>query len=174
MKLLNLLVKSKNKKSLNNFFIFFYKNIFSIKHFFFIKNIFIKKNKKTTITILKSPHVNKIAQEQFEIKYISKQIYIYTIHPFKLTIFLKKLKIFVFSDITIKIKLIHNKKKRNTINKNFFDVNNYYSNKLNYQQNHNKIQNCELDKKNVLNNNLTLISTDSKKMLQIFDVYGKY
>jgi ribosomal protein S10 len=178
MKTLNLLISSKNKKSLNNFFKIFYKNFLITNYNFIVKKKLKKKIKKTTITLLKSPHVNKTAQEQFEIKYAYKQLEIYTPKLFKFLIFLKKLKIFIFPDINIKIKLIHNKKKINMINKNIFNFDKYYNTQL-FSQQFNKIQIYETkkNKKKLINNinkNLISKSINSKKILNLFDLYGKY
>ena len=124
MKTLNLLISSKNKKSLDNFLKIFNEK-FSIIDSTFIKKNYQKKLKKTVITILKSPHVNKTAQEQFEIRYLSRQIQIYTLRIFKFLIFLKKLKIYLFPSIHIKIKIVHNKKQTTLINKRIFNLDNY-------------------------------------------------
>lgn len=176
MKTLNLLISSKNKKTLNNFLNIFNEK-FSIIDSTFIKKNYQKKSKKTIITILKSPHVNKTAQEQFEIIYTSKQIQVYTSHLFKFLIFLKKLKIYLFPNIHIKIKIVHNKKKIGLINKRIFNLDNYHY-KLFFLTNLNKIQNNNVkrNKLELLNkiNEATLKSIDSQKMLKLFDTYGKY
>ena len=101
MKTFNLIVKSKNKSIINDFVYFFIEcllyNSNSLKKQF--KN---KKNKKK-IVILKSPHVNKQAQEQFEYHMFSKQIKIYSFHILKFLIFLKKIQLKLFPDIKFKI-----------------------------------------------------------------------
>ena len=61
MKKFDLIVKSKNKNILNNFFLFLKENNLNQ-----IQKCFPKKTKYNRLTILKSPHVNKKAQEQFE------------------------------------------------------------------------------------------------------------
>lgn len=64
-------LKSLHKDSLNLYKNFLSKTLQSIKINFSICNLPKKKNR---ITLLKSPHVNKSAREQFEIKYYSTVI----------------------------------------------------------------------------------------------------
>ena len=61
-------IKSLHKESLNYIYNFFRHNTKKIKVEFSIINLPKKKNR---ITLLKSPHVNKSAREQFEIRYYS-------------------------------------------------------------------------------------------------------
>jgi small subunit ribosomal protein S10 len=64
-------IKSLHRDSLNLYINFLTKTLQSIKINFSICNLPKKKNR---ITLLKSPHVNKSAREQFEIKYSSTVI----------------------------------------------------------------------------------------------------
>ena len=64
-------IKSLHRDSLNLYINFLIKTLQSIKINFSICNLPKKKNR---ITLLKSPHVNKSAREQFEIKYYSTVI----------------------------------------------------------------------------------------------------
>jgi len=106
-------IKTKNKNSLINFLKFFYyilqldinKSILLIK-----QSKKIKKIKK--FNILKSPHVNKKARESFEYCTFNVQVMLYVFDYKKLTHILKKIKLNLFSDIKIKIKVL--------INHNFF------------------------------------------------------
>jgi small subunit ribosomal protein S10 len=59
-------IKSLHRDSLNLYKKFLSKTLQSIKINFSICSLPIKRNR---ITLLKSPHVNKSAREQFEIKY---------------------------------------------------------------------------------------------------------
>ena len=109
---INLKILSKNKKSLQKFlkvFLFFCKKN---KINFFIK-YFSKKQKTHIFTILKSPHVNKKAQEQFEYRLFSKQLNIFSFQILKFIITLKKVQTKLFPDIKINIKFILNTKKLN-------------------------------------------------------------
>jgi len=173
VKTLNLIITTKNKKSLNNFLFFFYKNT-SINCNYIAKT-FQKKLKKTVITILKSPHVNKTAQEQFEIRYISKQLTIATPQMFKFLIFLKKLKMSLFPDIKIKIKSIINNQHQQILIRKKFNMDNFAI--TNLLKNNYKIQNMKLKQNKLIIANLNniLFSTfcDSKKLLKVLDVYGK-
>jgi len=133
---INIYLYSKNYNSLKIFFSLFYKlcqnNMFQIK---VISIQYQKKKRKKKFTILKSPHVNKIAQEHFEYCLYKKQISIYSSNIFKIFIILKKIQLKLFSDIKIKIKflLINEKSKNNSnfslhLNKKFFKLNldNYF------------------------------------------------
>jgi ribosomal protein S10 len=109
---INLKISSKNKESLKKFlkvFLFFCKKN---KINFFIK-YFSQKQKTHIFTILKSPHVNKKAQEQFEYRLFSKQLNIFSFQILKFIITLKKIQTKLFPDIKIKIKFILNTKKLN-------------------------------------------------------------
>jgi ribosomal protein S10 len=174
MKTLNLLISSKSNKSLNNFLNVFNKNLLIVRSTF-VKKTFKKRLKKTVITILKSPHVNKNAQEQFEIKYLTRQLLVSTADSKKFLIFIKKLKTFLFPDIYIKIKLFTNKKKSNLNNRNLFNIDNYYSNLVGVHI-LNRIQNNLAGNKKILLNNINkkLIIVNSPKILKFFDAYGKF
>ena len=106
-------LKSKNIKSL----IFFF-NV--LKKFNISKNI--KKlyttKKIKRIAILKSPHVNKTAQQHFEYRLYLKKIYVKNLQIFKLLIILKKIKINLCCDVLINIKFIINDNNFNKKNTN--------------------------------------------------------
>ena len=92
-------VTAKNKNSLNNF-LFFIKTLkYPIK---IIKNSF-KYKKKKFLTVLKSPHVNKDAQEQFEFKFYSKEIMLWSPQIKILFLVLKKIVKTDFSGIQVKV-----------------------------------------------------------------------
>nr|YP_009115283.1 ribosomal protein S10 [Berkeleya fennica]AJA05804.1 ribosomal protein S10 [Berkeleya fennica] len=86
MKSYHLIVQSRNRKSISTFFPFFLSSIQNL-NFNIIQKYFEKKRKKKILTILKSPHVNKKAQEQFEFRYYSKQITLHSTQNFKHLIF---------------------------------------------------------------------------------------
>ena len=99
--LLILTIKSKNKKShvimyncLNNFFIF-------------QKKIVLKKIKTSKITLLKSPHIHKKAQQHFEQK-LHKTTIIFVINSFTIFLLLKKLIDNIFLDNYINYKYVYN------------------------------------------------------------------
>jgi ribosomal protein S10 len=90
-----------------------------------IKKYFKKKNKKSVLTILKSPHVNKTAQEQFEFKFSSKQFLIKpTTKNLKFILLLKKLESNLFPDTKIILKFISNRKLKKK-NSKIFNINNF-------------------------------------------------
>jgi len=114
-------VYAKEKTTLQNFFIFFTKlNVFNLN---FTKKIQ-KKNKHKFITILKSPHVNKTAQEQFEYKFFSSQFVFYPNDLFLSFIILKQVLKKAFPGLKIKILCNFDKKKQIKKLLNFLDPNN--------------------------------------------------
>ena len=60
-------------------------------------------------TVLKSPHVNKTAQTQFEQRLYKNQLTVYSSNYLKLIYFIKYFSEKNFSDVKFKIKLIKNK-----------------------------------------------------------------
>jgi hypothetical protein len=124
-----------------------------------IQKFFYKKEKQTFISILKSPHVNKSAQEQFEIRNTSSQITIKTTQPSKLLIMLKKIKVNLFPDINIKLKLIFNQKTQNSLKQKFFNIDNFRL----------KIFSKVKNKKIKIE---TIKSNSGSRILSLFDVYG--
>jgi ribosomal protein S10 len=100
MKPCNVTIVSNNFNSIQKFFLFFFYN--KKINFNTIKKYFQKKKKKKTLTILKSPHVNKTAQEQFEYRIYSKQITIYSSQNFQYLVFLKKINAHLFPDVKVK------------------------------------------------------------------------
>jgi hypothetical protein len=161
MKSINLILTTKNLNSLKKFLIFFKTNkIFN--NIDFIEQITIKKKK--FFTILKSPHVNKKAQEQFEIFFFSKQLKITTTQAFKFLIILKYIKNFIFADIHFKIKFYYKNLKKNKFYKknfNFDKFKNFYF----YENLTNK------------NKHYNLFFEDnflkSKSLLKLLELYGK-
>ena len=70
-----------------------------------------KKNKHKFVTILKSPHINKTAQEQFEYKFFTSQIVLYSTDLFFCYVVIKR--IFKKGFPGLKIKLLHSFDKKN-------------------------------------------------------------
>ena len=103
-------IKSKNYSSLQKFLNFFYFKSFQKKKIVAFKNMQHYKPKKKVFTILKSPHVNKTAQEQFEYRLHTKKLKVYSSQFFLFLVFLKKIKFNLFADLDFKIELILNKK----------------------------------------------------------------
>ena len=93
-------VQTKNYNSLKMFskllLTYFFKN--NVKN---VKYSPLKK-KKTIFSLLKSPHVNKTAQEQFEFKYSKRKLVISSVNFFKTLLIFKKIYSAIFFDIKIK------------------------------------------------------------------------
>ena len=105
----NLKIKSKNKVSLIQFLRFFvlvssYKNLGLQTNLKYFNN----SKQKKIITVLKSPHVNKKSQEQFEFNLKSKQICLKSGQVFKLIVLVKKLQKITNFDLKISVKFIFN------------------------------------------------------------------
>jgi ribosomal protein S10 len=94
-------IESKSKKHLEDFLIFFLK---SFKNYNLINKVLPNKKKRKILTILKSPHVNKKAQEQFQVNIYSKKINLYSTQNKIALLFLKKISSTVFSNVKIQIK----------------------------------------------------------------------
>lgn len=164
MKTFNLIITSKNKNSINNFIALFNKNKFDI-----IQKYSQKKNKKKRLTILKSPHVNKKAQEQFENKILKKQLTIQITKSYKYLIFLKKLNYNLFPDINIKVQYRKNLK---LLPLKIFYPNNFKFNKyINLKSFNTKNLNQQKENKKSYR---TLIAKKTNLLLKIFDIYGEF
>lgn len=109
---ININFSSKNLKSLNLCLTFFLKLVNSkrvkIKIFKKVKPI---RKTDTEFTILKSPHVNKTAQEQFKSELFNYKLYIsYNFQFVKLLFIIKQLNTKIFVDVNLVLKFILNKK----------------------------------------------------------------
>ena len=71
--------------------------------------VILNSKKRDVITVLKSPHVNKTAQEQFEYRLYSKKILINSFKPSIFLLVLKKIKSFSFPGISLKVIGVCNK-----------------------------------------------------------------
>ena len=120
-------VSSKDNENLKNFLLFIYK----FKNNNLIIKYFPKQKIKKFVGVLKSPHVYKSAQEQFEFRIHTKILSINSEQHFKFLYFLKKVQnnLFpfvnlqiksVFEDKTAKLNLKSNKLNPNRINIKFF------------------------------------------------------
>lgn len=132
MKTLLLTASSLNEKSLNNFLIMLKENfknnqtnIIKIGRFLDNKKIF---------TILKSPHVNKTAQEQFEKREKILQIFLISENFNKTIVSIKNILNTIFYDIKFSIKYFTNNNSNtnnvsNVLKNTNFKI--YYPNKIN-------------------------------------------
>jgi ribosomal protein S10 len=165
----NITLYSKNKKSLN-YFLKFLKHNLKIQNtqiFLKFKN---KKNKKKKITVLKSPHVYKTAQEQFEYKIYSIKISFYSYRTKKYLVVLKRIKNQLFPDIKINIegsiKNRQNLVRRTPLNPNSFTFNLFKFNFINQKLGIKKLKNSG---SNVENKNLL---HKTSHYLRLLDWYG--
>jgi ribosomal protein S10 len=160
---------SKNKISIKIFFKVLNKVLQNFKN---VKKCLKKKRKIKILTILKSPHVNKNAQEQFETRFYFSQINVrYSPKNLQFLIFLKKLKNYVFSDIKIKIEFLINKSLVKKTQTKLLNPNNF-----NLQFFNKKIKNSSIKKsKDQKYNNCFKKNNRFKQiqyLLKIFDTYG--
>jgi len=125
------------------------------------KSLFKKVVKRKVITVLKSPHVNKRAQEQFEFRFYRAQISLLSYRYMLLLVFLKYLKTTVlFSDVHFKVRLnINNSRYYNKV-LDILNPNNFYL--TDYLELKDKVN---LDKEKGLLLNIPYY-------LMLFDLYG--
>jgi ribosomal protein S10 len=69
-----------------------------------------QKQKRKIFTTLRSPHVNKTAQEQIEFRLFSKRIKIFSFQILKFLVLIKKIQMKLSPDIEIQIKFVLNNK----------------------------------------------------------------
>lgn len=138
-------ISAKEKKGISDFITFISKT----KLFKFVTvNQIPKKKKRKFVTILKSPHVNKTAQEQFEFKFYNRQFFIFSAKPFISFFILKKIKNSTFSGINLEIKCLFEKTKitkhlLSILNPDNLDLNlKYYDNKINHINNYLNLLDC--------------------------------
>jgi ribosomal protein S10 len=100
-------ISSKDKGSLKRFLEF----ILRLKSLNLLISHFPKHQRKKFITVLKSPHVNKSAQEQFEYRIFTKKLLVNSPQALKFFSTIKKAKNASFPGIDLKIKGVFEKKK---------------------------------------------------------------
>ena len=120
-------IKSFNYQSIKNFL----KVITCLNLNFLLKirsnTVSITRNPKVTLyTLLKSPHVNKTAQEQFKKQIYKKNLVLFSAVQLKFLIILKKIQITLFPDIAFTVKLLLNKKSLKTMFRRTLKINNSF------------------------------------------------
>lgn len=112
MHYIKLKVTSKNNESL----LYLYNHLFSRTDLTCNFNVLKKKFKTATvkkrITLLKAPHINKSAQEHFEIRYYNEEYYIQVTNYVKFLKYIKKLRDDKLVDTKFKISLLTGNKKQ--------------------------------------------------------------
>lgn len=162
---------SKDKESLNSFFKFLKHNL-KTQSIQTPLNFIKKKTAKKKITVLKSPHVNKTAQEQFEYTIYSIKISFYSYRTKKYLIVLKRIKNQLFPDINIKIDVEGSIKNRQTfissfsLNPNNFTFSLYKFNSMNQKLN------IKVLKKNGQNIKRKNLLQKTSHYLKLLDLYG--
>lgn len=123
-------IYSKNLNSIKNF-LEFIENKMSLKKLKikFFKRFYENASKKKKLTILKSPHVNKTAQEQFEHKTYKKKLICFTEQPFLFLMIFKILRFKYFSDVYILINFKSDLVQSTKLLKKSFNFKNNYSTK---------------------------------------------
>lgn len=167
MKPYHFIILSKNRSSIDKFLTFFQNNI--EPNFNVVKKNFQQKKRKKKLTLLKSPHVNKTAQEQFEYRIFSKQISMYLDKHLKSLVLLKKLKTDLFPDVKIKVIFPINHSNTEKLRTNILNPNNF---KGNFYGN----IKCKNDKSISIEktrNDVTSLVQKSQKILRVIDVFGE-
>ena len=99
---------STDNNSLQKFVKFLTEKICKTKNACIIVNSSSKeKMVKTKFTVLKSPHVNKTAQEQFEIRNYGHHLSIYSYQTLFLLVILKRINKSLYRDLKMKISITH-------------------------------------------------------------------
>ena len=159
-------VSCKDKRILEKFMRVFV-NIKSLP--IFIKP-FPRHKRKKFITILKSPHVNKTAQEQFEYRFFSKHFLVFSPKSRTLFLLLKKLKNLSFSGIKLEVKGMFQKTIVDKHTLKLVNPDNIVLEKTYLTQKDFKKDKTKTDVSEFLPNQLDL----SKKYIQSFDSYGEF
>ena len=140
--IITLKISSSNYNSLENFSKILVDKLHTIKNIkFSVSGMTNKKKTKNKFTVLKSPHINKKAREQFEIRNYTKTLNIYSYQTLLLLFVVKRIKIGSFSEIKLKINLKYNLSQLHKHLKSNFNLNNSFSNKLSFERNQYKINN---------------------------------
>jgi ribosomal protein S10 len=166
----NLVLYSKNKESLE-YFLKFLKHNLKIqriqKPLSYVKN----KRKKKKITVLKSPHVNKTAQEQFEYTIYSIKITFYSYRTKKYLILLKRIRNQLFPDIKINVEG-YIKNKQNFIRRVSLNPNNFTFNlpKLNYANQLSNFRELKSTSTHIKNKNLLRKTSHYLKLLNLYGI----
>ena len=123
-----------------------------------------QKQKRKVFTTLKSPHVNKTAQEHLEYRLFSKRINIFSFQILKFLVLMKKIQMKLCPDIKIQIKFVLNNKiikktKLVSLNPNNYKINSLFFYKEKDIDSINRVQ--KFNKTQILS------------YLKLFDLYGE-
>jgi small subunit ribosomal protein S10 len=135
--IITLKMSSSNYNSLENFSKLLIDKLHTIENIkFSVIGTINKKKYKNKFTVLKSPHVNKKAREQFEIRNYTKILNIYSYQSLLLLFVLKRIKTNTFSEVKLKLDLNYNLGQLHKHLKSNFNLNSVFLNKLNFEGNH--------------------------------------
>ena len=157
-------ISCKDKRILKIFLRFFTK----IKFLPFFLKSFSKHEKRKVVTVLKSPHVNKTAQEQFEYRLYSKHFLIHSFKPFTFFLLIKKLKNLSFPGLNLEVKGFLGKDKTQNQLLQIVDPDNII-----LKSAHFLFLRKPFLKKTRYKKNYNSEFFFSKKYLQLFDLYGE-
>ena len=134
--IITLKISSSNYNSLENFSKILVDKLHTIENMkFSVIGVTNKKKTKNKFTVLKSPHVNKKAREQFEIRNYTKILNIYSYQTLLLLFVIKRIKVSSFSEVKLKIDLKYNLAQLQKHLKSNFNSNSSFLNKLNLKGN---------------------------------------
>lgn len=123
-----------------------------------------QKQKRKVFTTLKSPHVNKTAQEHIEYRLFSKRINLFSFQILKFLVLVKKIQMKLCPDIEIQIKFVLNNKitkktKLVSLNPDNYKINSFFFLKKKDIDLINKVQKFN--------------ETQILSYLKLFDLYGE-
>ena len=165
-------ISCKHQRILKKFLHFFTK----LESFPIVIKSFPKSEKRKFVTVLKSPHVNKTAQEQFEYRYYSRHLLVRSFKPLTFFLFLKKLKNLSFPGINFEVKSFFDKNKTHKQVLLIISPDNIILKKITDQQDMNENR-LKLNSQPF--NSVVTLKDDksylvlSKRYMQLFDLYGE-
>lgn len=165
-----LIVQSKNKQSIKKFSLFLIETL-TIEFKAIIKLIRKKKNKKI-LTLLKSPHGNKTAQEQFESRLYSHKYVIYSPYLFKYALFLKKTHKELFPDVRVKWIWHRSSQIGKSVQSQLFNLDYFYMIQVNNKKITQETSFFDLRKLSIENPKSSVLENITR-YLKILDIYGE-
>jgi len=162
-------ISCKDKRILKKFLYFFKK----LEFFPVLLKSFPKSEKRKFVTVLKSPHVNKTAQEQFEYRYYSRHFFIRSFKPLTFFLFLKKLKNLSFPGINFEVKSFINRNKSHKHVLQIISPDNITFKKVQSHQKKRVKQDLAQATSVLFSKSEKPFLVLSKKYMQLFDLYGE-
>lgn len=169
----NFIINSKNERTLKKFLTLLFKrnDLYRIHKF-----LDIKVQQKLS-SVLTSPHVNKIAQEQFEFKLLKKKVEYVSTYNFAFLVFVKNVVNNIFADVNVSFNLTINQK---SFNRKFIETFNpsnpsFKNGKFFLSKKPNLYNLLNFRQQRFFCENLfqNFWSREHKKTLRIWDVFGE-